>query len=178
MTDVQTNFKTTVVCPCGCGAEGAPRQRKNRDGTHHARSCTCRSCGAGRYAKDEKRRVGRYASRSGLTQQSGSGRKIGYDLGGVCAVEETSERTITKHLRLWWATVEVQRKLARVRRQKYQPWAFIASWDDRPQLVVMDPDGFAALCLAANGSDMETAVTLVDQLLEATFPPCETEGDE
>lgn len=177
-TEAWSNLKATVDCPCGCGAHGLPRTKRNRDRTHHTRNCECKSCAAGQHAKDEKTRVAKFARRSGLTQQSGSGRKIGYDLGGCCAVEETSHQVIVKHLKLWWATVDVQRKLARIRRQKYQPWAFVASWENKPQLVVMSPEGFAALCLAASGSDMELAVHLIETELETTFPPCETTGDD
>lgn len=181
MTDVarmEPRLKSYIDCPCGCGENGLARNKKNRDGTHHVRACVCKSCSGGQYAKAEKTRVAKFARRSGLYQQSGSGRRIGYDLGGVCAVEETSHAVIVKHLKLWWATVDVQRKLARIRRQTYQPWAFVASWENKPQLVVMSPDGFAALCLAASGSDMELALQLIDKAVEVTFPPCSLAGDD
>lgn len=177
MTDVQTNFKSTVVCACGCGKEGQPRRKAWRDGMH-VRDCTCRRCVNGERTKAEKKRVTRFGARSGLYRAPNSGRMLGFDLGGVVAVEETSEQTITKHLKLWWATVEVQRKLQRIRRQPRLPWAFVGSWEGKPQLVVMSPDGFSALCLAACGSDMELALQLIDQAVEATLPPCETTGDE
>lgn len=44
------------------------------------------------------------------------------------------------------------------------PWGFAASWGGTVQLVVMPADGFAALCLAASGSDMEAAQSLIDAI--------------
>ena len=93
-------------------------------------------------------------------------------------MEETADADLVRHLRLWWATEGVQRKLRRVRAQDRTPWMFLASWNGKPQLAVLSPAGAAALALAASGSDMETALALIQQAVEVTFPPCETTGDD
>lgn len=181
MTQVTPNFKALVVCGCSdpeCG-EGIPRTKRNRDGTFHTRACTCKSCTSGQHAKNEKKRVRRFATRSGLTQASGSGRRLGYDLGGSVAVEETSAQEIVGPVRGWWARVDVQRKVRRVREQRRLPWAIALSWDDDVRLVVTDAASFSALCLAACGSDMEAAASLIAELhVDWKFPPCELAGDD
>jgi len=155
MTDVQPRLKPDpAICPCGCGVIGRPRTRAWRgEAEPHTRNCTCRRCSAGAHGKNERKRVGRFARATGLTRAPMSGAVIGYDLGGIVAVEETANEAVVKGLRKWWAGVGVQRKVRRIREQQLQPWAFVASWDGKPRLVVMDPEGFAALCQAANGPD-------------------------
>lgn len=162
MTDVTPRLKAWIQCPCGCG-EGRPQTKARRDGVH-IRGCPCKMCTAGAHPKAEKRRVGRFARRSGLTQASGSGRRLGYDLSGVVALEETSAVALVDPLRKWWERKGVQDKVGRVAGQRMMPWGFAASWNGTVQLVVIPADGFAALCLAASGSDMEAAQSLIDAL--------------
>lgn len=157
------HFKTEIVCACGCGKVGRPRAKAWTDGLH-VRDCSCRRCVTGQRTKAENRRVGRFARGSGLRQASGSGRRLGYDLSGVVAIEETSARELVEKLRAWWALKATQAKLERVRAQSLLPWAFAASWDDRVQLIVTDAESFSALCIAAAGSDMELAAQLISNL--------------
>jgi hypothetical protein len=162
MTEVTPRFKALVRCACGCG-EGRPQTKARRDGMH-VRGCECRACTAGAHPKAEKRRVGKYARRSGLTQASGSGRRLGYDLSGVVALEETSAVALVDPLRKWWERKGMRDKVARVADQRMVPWGFAASWDGKVQLVVIPADGFAALCFAASGSDLEAAQSIIDAL--------------
>lgn len=161
-TEVEPRLKPWVQCACGC-AEGRPQTKARRDGMH-VRGCLCRACSAGAHPKNERRRVGKFARRSGLSQASGSGRRLGYDLSGVVALEETSAVALVDPLRKWWERKGVRDKVARVAGQRMLPWGFAASWDGKVQLVVIPADGFAALCLAASGSDMEAAQSLIDAL--------------
>lgn len=163
MTDVQPRFKEWIFCACGCELEGRPQRRAKRDGMH-VRGCECRACKAGVHPKAEKRRVGKFARRSGLTQASGSGRRLGYDLSGVVALEETSAVALVDPLRKWWERKGVRDKVARVAGQRLVPWGFAASWGGKVQLVVMPAECAAALCLAASGSDMEAAQSLIDAI--------------
>lgn len=162
-SDVQPNLKAWIVCACGCGLEGRPQTKARRDGMH-VRGCSCRGCKAGVHPKAEKRRVGKFARRSGLTQASGSGRRLGYDLSGVLALEETSAVALVDPLRKWWERKGVRDKVARVAGQRLVPYGFAASWDGKVQLVVLPADACAALCLAASGSDMEAAQSIIDAL--------------
>lgn len=165
MSQVHPNFKQRVVCACPdpeCG-EGRPRAKAWADGMH-TRECDCRRCTAGAHGKSERRRVSRFGRRSGLSQASGSGRRLGYDLSGVLALEETCDKALVDPLRKWWERKGVQDKVERVSAQRLTPWGFAASWGDRVQLVVMPAEACAALCLAASGSDMEAAQSLVDAL--------------
>lgn len=161
--EVESRLKPWVECGCGCKLEGRP-QPKARNGVVHVRGCECRACKAGAHPKNERKRVGRYARRSGLTQASGSGRRLGYDLSGVVALEETSAVALVGTLRKWWERHGVQDKVARVASQRMVPWGFAASWDGAVRLVVMPAEGFAALCLAASGSDMEAAQSPIDAI--------------
>lgn len=149
---VVPRFKALVVCACGCGDEGPPRRKPWLNGMH-TRGCECRRCLAGGFGKSERRRVRRFARRSGLTAASGSGRHLGYDLTGVCAVEETAGAAVVDGFRGWWDSKAVQEKVRRVRGQKLRPWALVLSWNEKARLVVMDADGFAELCDAACSPD-------------------------
>lgn len=162
MTDVTPRLKEWITCACGCG-EGRPQTKARADGMH-VRGCTCRACKAGAHPKNERKRVSRFARKSGLTQASGSGRRLGYDLSGVIALEETSAVALIDPLRKWWERKGVRDKVARVADQRMLPWGFAASWDGKVQLVVMPADCAAALCLAASGSDMEAAQSLIDAI--------------
>lgn len=163
MTEVESRLKPWVLCACPCKREGRPQTKARRDGMH-IRGCSCRACSAGAHPKNERRRVARYARKSGLTQASGSGRRLGYDLSGVLALEETSAVALVGPLRKWWERKGVRDKLARVSGQRLVPWGFAASWDGKVQVVVLPADACAALCLAASGSDMESAQSLIDAL--------------
>lgn len=165
MSDVEPRLKAWITCACGC-CEGRPQTKARRDGMH-IRGCVCRACKGGAHPKAERTRVARFARRSGLTQASGSGRRLGWDLSGVLALEETSAQALVGSLRKWWETKGVQDKVARVRDQRMLPWGFAASWDGKVQIVVLPADCAAALCLAAAGSDMEAAQSLVDAINEA-----------
>lgn len=163
MTEVESRLKQWITCPCGCGREGRPQTKARADG-HHVRGCDCRACKAGAHPKAEKRRVAKFARRSGLTQASGSGRRLGYDLSGVLALEETSAVALVDPLRKWWERKGIRDKVARVADQRMLPWGFAASWGGKVQLVVLPADCLAALCLAASGSDMEAAQSLIDAI--------------
>lgn len=145
--EVTPNFKLTYVCACGCGKEGPARRKKWVDG-FHVRSCECRRCKAGGYGKAERRRVRRFSRAAGLTPAPASGNGIGFDAGGVVLVEETAAEDVVRGLRNWWQNVGTQRKVRDVMRQRIKPGAFVASWDGKPQLVVMTPEHFIELCQA------------------------------
>jgi len=163
--EVTPNFKALVVCACSdanCG-EGRPRPKAWKSGMH-TRECTCRECMAGGYGKAERKRVRRFGKKSGLTPTPGSGRHRGYDLSGVLAVEETSARVLVEPLERYLARKDVGEKMARVRADRQRPGALLLSSDDKPLIALIDPDALAALCIAASGSDMEAAQSLIDAL--------------
>lgn len=80
------------------------------------------------------------------------------------ALEETSAVVLVDPLRKWWERKGVRDKVERVAGQRMVPWGFAASWGGKVQLVVMTADCAAALCLAASGSDMEAAQSLIDAI--------------
>lgn len=125
------------ACVCGCGLVGALRTKTWRDGTRHVKRCACPRCSGGRQRPRSRVRENRIAKDTGGTREPLSGGLSGID--GKAALwvwEETAEVAVVRGLRSWWQGRGVQKKVARLLAHDGAR-AFIASWDGKPQLVVM-----------------------------------------
>lgn len=134
-------------CVCGCGTFGSPRRKAWQDGLGpHSKLCPCRRCEGSRHKKNAGARERRIAKNTGMERSPLSGGVSGFDLSGVCWVEETSNRAITRGLRRWWDSQGVTKKLSRLLElPPVKPKALMLSWDGKPQLVIMPFDSWNEL---------------------------------
>lgn len=140
-------------CSCGCGLIGQPRVKVWKDGTSHVRLCKCRRCTGGRQSAKARRRENKVAKATGGTREPMSGNLSGIDgRSGLWVWEETAQVDIVRGLRAWWSGKGVQSKVARLMNRHGVARAFIASWDGRPQLVVVPFDDWAGQVLDESGS--------------------------
>jgi hypothetical protein len=135
-------------CACGCGTVGRPRARAWLDGLPaHVKLCTCRRCQAPRFKQRASRRERKVAQAVGGRRNIGSGAFGGSDVvGGLVNIEETAQESLVRGLRRWWMSKQIQSKTARLLEQRLIPNAFVASWDGKARLVVMEWDSFKQLC--------------------------------
>ncbi len=135
-------------CACGCGVVGRPKKQAWKDGLPpHVARCDCPRCRAPRYKRNAARRERRIGADVGGRRNIGSGAFGGADtIGGVCNCEETAKESLVGPLRRWWGTKAMQEKTTRLLEQRLIPNAFVASWDGKPRLVVMEYDSFRQLC--------------------------------
>lgn len=141
--DVTPNLKPLVVCACGECGEGVPRRKAWADGLH-VRRCMCRRCIGSRQSAKARRREHRVADALGGQREPMSGNLSGFDVSsGLWRVEETANEALVKGLLRWWSSKQIQKKMARINAIGGVRRAFVASWDGRPQLVVMSFEDFA-----------------------------------
>jgi hypothetical protein len=135
-------------CACGCGTVGRQRARAWLDGLPpHVKRCPCRRCSAPRFKTNASRRERKVAKAVGGRRNIGSGAFGGSDVvGGIVNIEETAQESLVRGLRRWWGTKAMQTKTARLLEQRLIPNAFVASWDGKARLVVMEWDDFKNLC--------------------------------
>ena len=135
-------------CVCGCETIGRPRARAWQDGLGpHVKLCPCRRCAGPRFKKNASRRERKVAAAVGGRRNIGSGAFGGSDtIGGVVNIEETMQESLVKGLRRWWTSKGVQTKTTKLLQQKVIPNAFVASWDGKARLVVMEYPDFVNLC--------------------------------
>lgn len=126
-------------CVCGCGLFGSPRRKIWVGETvGHVKLCRCRRCEGSRHKKNAGARERRIAKNTGMERSPLSGGVSGFDLSGVCWVEETSNQALTRGLFRWFDSQQIQRKLERLfSLSSVKPKAFLASRAGRPELVVM-----------------------------------------
>lgn len=152
MTEVESFHKPEPgPCACGCGLLGRPKVKAWANGVRCNKGCQCRRCVGGRQTGKARRRENRIARELGLERSVLSGALNGADLVGYLEIEETSNVAIVRGLRRWWGSQQVRAKVARLyARPGTAPKAFVASWDGRPRLVVMEYEDAARLALAAS----------------------------
>lgn len=148
--DVTPNFKPLVDCACGCGMSGTPRRKAWVDG-FHVRRCACRRCVGSRQRGNARRRENRVANELGGSREVMSGALSGVDVrAGMWVFEETAEVRIVQGLRRWWSSKQTTTKLARIMARRGEARAFVASWDGKPQLVVIPWEDFAGQIRGGN----------------------------
>lgn len=124
-------------CECGCGKVGTLRMKRSRDGRYHVHRCQCRSCKGRRARTNSAARERKVAAAVNGTREVLSGAVSGADVSSPWLVyEETANIGLVAGLRRWWERPVVIRKTAKILAADL-PGAFVASWDGRPQLVVM-----------------------------------------
>jgi hypothetical protein len=122
-----------VACPCGCDLFGTPTKK-----FRHVRACQCRRCRGSRTKSTARRRENRIAKDTGGERSILSGQLSGYDgRAGLWVWEETSNQALTRGLRRWWESGQVRSKMGRLFGLRGVRRAFVASWDGKPQLVVV-----------------------------------------
>lgn len=153
MVDVNPMFRVTVDCPCGCGLHGTARPRAWSDGLDpHVRSCACKRCSGGRQRGIARRREDKVAKAVGGTRDSRSGGLSGVDVRSlVVEIEETANKSLVAGVRRWWESKQIIAKRERLwsRTHSDAEPVFVASWDGKPQLAVLEFDSFARLARQA-----------------------------
>lgn len=66
--------------------------------------------------------------------------------GGVVTCEETSNKRLVAGLFRWWDSKQVKDKTAGLYSSNFNPRAFVASRDGKPELVVQTWEDFHWLC--------------------------------
>jgi hypothetical protein len=144
-----------------CGLHGTPRVKAWGDGLKHVRGCKCRRCSGGRQRGKARVRENRVAKDTGGTREPLSGGLSGIDgKAGLWVWEETSQESLVRGLRRWWQSKGVSDKRSRLMNRSGYARAFIASWDGRPQVVVVPYDDWAGQVRAEllEGDDHVAAV--------------------
>lgn len=149
MSEHWSNLKPDPVeCACGCGVISAQRVRAWKDGLNHGRKCACRRCTGGKQSAKARRRENRVAKATGGRREPLSGNLSGIDgRSGLWVWEETAQLSLVQGLRRWWTSKQVTAKTARLMNRHGVARAFIASWDGRPQLVVIPFEDWAGQVL-------------------------------
>lgn len=135
-------------CGCGCGLYGVLRAQVMRDGKRHVKRCACKRCEGRRFGQRERSRVRKMARRIGAERDPMSGAVSGRDaFTARLIIEETAGARYTRGFRRWIEGSMVRAKLERVQAQAMldREWAFMLSWDGRPQYVVMSAAGWERL---------------------------------
>lgn len=93
----------------------------------------------GRHRGVSRVRENKVAKATGGTREPLSGGLSGVDgRSGLWVWEETAQVSLVAGLRRWWTSKGVTSKVARMYgRQGGERHAFVASWDGKPQVVVM-----------------------------------------
>lgn len=160
-----------MYCVCGCDKYGSPRRKVWRGETvGHVKLCECNRCTGGRVKARARTRENRIAKDTGLTRSYASGAHSGNDLHGSVLVEETAQTSLVAGIRRTFESKQFQAKTARIRAQNRQPWAFLASWDGKPQAVLTDYQSFRELVQLAQmdrrGISPERLRQTLEQLIE------------
>lgn len=141
--NVVPNLKPLVTCACGECGEGVPRRRAWVDGLH-IRRCPCRRCVGSRQSGNARRREHKVARAAGGEREPMSGNLSGVDgKSGLWEWEETANVAHVAGLKRWWLSKQTQTKVARLMARTGSRRCFIASWDGRPQLVVVPFEDWA-----------------------------------
>lgn len=116
----------------------------------HARCCKCRKCTGGRQKAKARKRENKVAKVLGGSRDALSGQLTGKDVtvGDICFIEETANKNLVAGIRRWWSGKQITAKMARtqeVGKRLGVPAVFVASWDNQPQVAVMDFDSLQQL---------------------------------
>jgi len=131
-----------IICPCGCGVFGTPKRKAWGDGLHHVKGCgPCKRCSGSRAKKNAYVRERKIAKAISGERDAMSGALSGRDVHmGLWSIEETAEEALVRGLRRWWTSKQIRTKVARLMARHGEAHGFVASWDGRPQIVVVPYD--------------------------------------